>query len=171
MNISKTVFALLIVPMLGTLAFAPAHASADQGGNKGQHNGERIGSVFERGHGYRMGMGTTTDIRSGGRGHMGGHHGGVEHSTTTAKWRTDVLASVKGDNLGDFSSLTNNTPLGTSTTDAIFNKLADASDFVDAGKLKEAHDVMKELRDAGYHFKQLFHDALVKLFPKAISTT
>ena len=165
MTISRTVRALAIVPVLGALALGPGVAFAEQSESKvGRHNDERHERMLESSRGH---IATTT--KDGIRGLFEGnglrHNGILKHKEAFA-WNTAINATIKNGTYSQFMNLASNTPLGTSTTESIWNKLVDASNKHDEGKYLEASNILKSLRDSGYHFKKLVHESLKMLFTK-----
>ncbi len=168
MNISRTTRALAIVPMLGALALGPGVAFANQeDSDKSGRHGERHERMLDRKEGRHMHMSTTTKDGIRGLFHRNGmRHHGKAMSEEAVEWNENINTSIKNDEYDDFKDEALDTPLGDATTKSIFDKLALASDHMDDGKFSEARDIMKSLRDSGYHFKKLIHESLKALFSK-----
>jgi hypothetical protein len=166
-----------VVPLMSVFVLAPVfvEASSNEDG-RGKHRGEaRHERMVER----RAMHASSTDERRlnkedrKGLGGMLGDHGkhrGWYHKNPAAEtWLKDIFGSIKDSDYNDFKAAASSTPLAASTTKDTFEKLALASDKIDAGKHDEARSIMKDLRDSGYRFKQLLHESLKKLFPKKTS--
>ncbi len=167
MSISRTIRALAVIPVLGALALGPGVALADQGESKAQRH---TSSGHERTLDHKAShfdMSTTT--KDGIRGLFmdnGIHRGAFNKNAAAVTWGASINTAVKNANYANFKIAASNTPLGDATTEAIFNKLADASNLMDVGNPKEAHAIMKNLRENGYQLKKLILQSIKKLFPK-----
>jgi hypothetical protein len=161
---------------MGIFAFAPLSVDAATSDDaRGKHRSEK---GHERMMERRYDRATTTEDKKLNKedrrgltsmlGDHGKHRGWYQKNPAAETWMKDVLGSIKDSDYSDFKTAASNTPLGTSTTKDIFEKLALASDKIEAGKQAEARTLMKELRDSGYRFKQLFRESLMKLFPKPV---
>jgi hypothetical protein len=99
-------------------------------------------------------------------GDHGKHRGWYQKNPAAETWMKEVFDSVKDNDYSDFKDAVSGTALGSSTSQDTFEKLARASDNIEAKKHAEARSIMNELRESGYRFKQLFRESLMKLFPK-----
>jgi hypothetical protein len=163
-----------VVPLMSVFVLAPTFVEASSDEHfRGKHRGEaRHEHTMEH---RSMHASSTGERRFNkedrkGLGSMLGDHGkhrGWYHKNLAAEtWLKDIFGSIKDSDYSDFKNAASNTPLGSGTTQETFEKLALASDKIDAGKHEEARSIMKELRDSGYRFKQPLHESLNKLFPK-----
>ena len=167
MKISRTVRTLALVPMFGALSLGPGIASANQSEGKVSR---RDGVSHERTVPLHVAyVHTATSTATGIRGLVedkGMHRGWLRHGGIANAWSSSVYAAIKKHDYGAFQMVASTTILGTSTTEPLFSKLADASAAFDAGKHADALAIMQDLRASGYNFKKLFRESLAKLFPK-----
>lgn len=159
---TRTLLAVLIVPFLGTLAFAPISASAFEGRAERGGFEDRIGE----GHGMRGMMNPSFSDRAR---HVRDRGFDSPRGEEVHAWKESVASAIHRNSWHDFASTTNGTPLGDETTRYVFDRLAEAGDKAEAGKYDDMHGIMKELKDAGYRFRQLMHDSAMKLFPHPVT--
>lgn len=155
-NRSFLAFVAFVSLCVAVVTFVPLSAGAHGGGENGkQMRGER----FEKFEHARDGI-------RGRFGDMGKHRGWFIKNEEAREWMADVHESIKDDDYDDFKDAVDGTVLEDKTTSSIFDDLSDASNAREAGDHTEARDIMKELREDGYHFKKLIHDSLKQLFSK-----
>jgi hypothetical protein len=169
---TRKALAFATVPLVGVMMLGPALALADDGDER-EHRQDRIERMVDRREDRREDRRADRreDRREDRRAGMmledhGKHRGWMHHSEEARVWADDVFASIKDNDYSDFKNTVSGTPLAEETDSDTFKKLAQASNHIDAGEREQAHEIMKELRDAGYRFKKLFRESLMKLFPK-----
>ena len=129
---TRKALAFAVVPMIGAFALGPSFASADQFGEGRDRGGARHERMVERA-GERVGGNASSTKSFERRIHgmledHGKHKGWFSHSEEARAWSKGLFGSIKSNNYTDFKDLVTGTPLGTSTTKNIFEKLALASD-------------------------------------------
>lgn len=154
----KAALMLAVIPVVGALTFIPAEPAhaRDEVGEK-----SRVERVHTEGWKKQDQRAFSRMVKDHGK-----HRGWFRKNPEAEQWAKDLFSSIQDNNYTKFKDITSDTPLGDSTTKNTFEKLAQASDRIDAGNVKEANTIMNELRDAGYRFKQLFRESLNELFPK-----
>lgn len=172
MKISHTVRTLALVPMFGALSLSPSVASANQGEAKVSR---REGAPQERIVPARLSSVTTfTSSSEGVRALSEGKsvmRGWLRNNEQALVWSKTVATTIQKRDYGAFLSATRGTPLGDATPEPVFERVADMSDALLAGRAADAAQMNADLRTSGYNFKKLFKESLAKLFPKNSKTT
>jgi hypothetical protein len=166
----KTRKALAMVPVIGVLAFGPSFTYAAKDSTLPE------GTRYERmeAAAWRMEKGVSSTLPKLERQRMnrmlddhGKHQSWFQNNPSAQSWAQSVFAAIGDNNYEAFRSLTMNTTLGDATTESKFRMLSDTMKKMKSRDREATKTSLRSLRDQGYRFKQLFHDALEMKFGSA----
>jgi hypothetical protein len=92
--------------------------------------------------------------------------GWLKNNDGASAWSASVYTAIEKHDYGAFLAATLATPLGDVTSEPLFERVADASDALAAGRTADAAQMTADLRASGYNFKKLFRESLAKLYPR-----
>lgn len=167
MTFSRTVRTLALVPMFGALSLSPSVASANQVEGK---ISRPEGSAHARIVPARLSNVATFASSSGGSRRLAEGksvvRGWLKKNPVAGAWSTSVYTAIQKRDYSAFLATTAGTQLGSTTSELLFERVADASDALAAGRTADAAQINADLRTSGYNFKKLFRESVAKRFPK-----